>query len=187
MQTPQNPVLPWDIPTLLDLWNLDRARPRARTPGTLPYAAANSGTAPPTDCMRIPRLSIIPQLSQLRSLQAMASDDGPIGILSAMPQEVAKLQEHVTDQQVRLACGTVAALASATDSVRCPAQEHKFGIFSFTTGTLEGKKVVFAFSNIGMTFCASVVRCAPSHSRRRLSVPPNATRPLCATPYAARL
>ena len=117
----------------------------------------------------------------------MASDDGPIGILSAMPQEVAKLQEHVTDQQVRFARDTAAGLAStSSDSVRCPAQEHKFGIFSFTTGTLEGKKVVFAFSNIGMTFCASVVRCAPSHSRRRLSVPPNATRPLCATPYAAR-
>jgi len=110
----------------------------------------------------------------------MASDDGPIGILSAMPQEVAKLQEHVTDQQVRLACGTAAGLASASDSVRCPAQEHKFGIFSFTTGTLEGKKVVFAFSNIGMTFCASVVRYVPSHRRRRLSVPPNATR----LPYA---
>ena len=110
----------------------------------------------------------------------MASDDGPIGILSAMPQEVAKLQEHVTDQQVRLACGTAAGLASASDSIRCPAQEHKFGIFSFTTGTLEGKKVVFAFSNIGMTFCASVVRYVPSHRRRRLSVPPNATRP----PYA---
>jgi hypothetical protein len=29
----------------------------------------------------------------------MASD-GPIGILSAMPAEVAKLSEHVTDQQV---------------------------------------------------------------------------------------
>lgn len=70
----------------------------------------------------------------------MASDDGPIGILSAMPQEVAKLQEHVTDQQ-----------------------EHKFGIFSFTTGTLEGKKVVFAFSNIGMTFCASVATTMCNH------------------------
>ena len=65
------------------------------------------------------------------------------------------------------------------DSVRCPAQEHKFGIFSFTTGSLEGKKVVFAFSNVGMTFCASVVRHAPC---RPLSVPPNAMR--YATRYA---
>ena len=111
----------------------------------------------------------------------MASDDGPIGILSAMPQEVAKLQEHVTDQQVRFARDTAAGLAStSSDSVRCPAQEHKFGIFSFTTGSLEGKKVVFAFSNVGMTFCASVVRHAPSHP---LSVSPNAT-PRCATPHA---
>ena len=113
----------------------------------------------------------------------MASDDGPIGILSAMPQEVAKLQEHVTDQQVRLARDTAARLASASsDSVRCPAQEHKFGIFSLTTGSLEGKKVVFAFSNVGMVFCASVVRHAPSRRDRPLSVPPNAMR--YATRYA---
>ena len=116
----------------------------------------------------------------------MASDDGPIGILSAMPQEVAKLQEHVTDQRVRLARDTAARLASASsDSVRCPAQEHKFGIFSFTTGSLEGKKVVFAFSNVGMVFCASVVRHAPSRRDRPLSVPPNAMRyATCYAPHA---
>ena len=66
--------------------------------------------------------------------------DGPIGILSAMPQEVSKLKENVTDQQ-----------------------EHKFGIFSFTTGTLEGKPVVFAFSNIGTVFCASVATTMCNH------------------------
>ena len=58
-----------------------------------------------------------------------------LGILAAMPPEIAKLQGAVTDQV-----------------------EHKRGsVFTFTTGTLAGKPVVFAAANIGMVFAASAV------------------------------
>ena len=56
-----------------------------------------------------------------------------IGILAAMPQEVAKLRENVSDQV-----------------------EHKHGdIFTFVTGILVGKPIVFAAANVGMVFAGS--------------------------------
>ena len=55
------------------------------------------------------------------------------GILAAMPQEVAELSKHVTGQR-----------------------EHKRGsIFTFVTGELDGKPVVYAAANVGMVFAAS--------------------------------
>jgi len=58
-----------------------------------------------------------------------------IGILAAMPPEVAKLKEAVSNQQ-----------------------EHKRGeVFTFTTGELAGKPVVFAPGNVGMVFAGSAV------------------------------
>lgn len=54
------------------------------------------------------------------------ADEPPIGIMAAMPVEVAKLQEHVTDKE-----------------------EHSFGkVFTFTTGKLCGRPVVFAPANV---------------------------------------
>ena len=48
-----------------------------------------------------------------------------IGIMAAMPVEVEKLKQHVTDQQ-----------------------EHKHGsCYTFVTGKLAGKQVVFAPAN----------------------------------------
>ena len=55
-----------------------------------------------------------------------------IGILAAMPQEIVKLEESVTDQV-----------------------KTQKGIFSFTTGKLGGKDVVFGAANIGMVFAGS--------------------------------
>ena len=55
-----------------------------------------------------------------------------IGILAAMPQEIVKLEENVTDQV-----------------------KTQKGIFSFTTGKLGGKDVVFGAANIGMVFAGS--------------------------------
>ena len=48
-----------------------------------------------------------------------------IGLLAAMPPEIAKLEEHVENQV-----------------------KHQRGMFEFTTGTLDGKDVVFAASNV---------------------------------------
>ena len=56
-----------------------------------------------------------------------------IGILAAMPQEIAKLKETVQGQ----------------------ADFQKGSVFTFTTGTLEGKPVVFAAANIGTVFAGS--------------------------------
>uniref|UniRef100_A0A7S4I429 adenosylhomocysteine nucleosidase n=1 Tax=Prymnesium polylepis TaxID=72548 RepID=A0A7S4I429_9EUKA len=51
-----------------------------------------------------------------------------------MPVEVEKLKQHVTEQQ-----------------------EHKHGgVFTYTTGKLAGKSVVFAPANVGMVFAGSV-------------------------------
>eukprot|EP00966_Prymnesium_polylepis_P282684 6531886-Prymnesium_polylepis.1 len=51
---------------------------------------------------------------------------GTIGIMAAMPVEVEKLKQHVTEQQ-----------------------EHKHGgVFTYTTGKLAGKSVVFAPANV---------------------------------------
>ena len=58
------------------------------------------------------------------------------------------------------------------DQLAAHTQEHKFGMFSFTTGTLEGKPVVYAFSNVGTVFSASAV------STRLVAPSPRAGRPL---------
>ena len=56
-----------------------------------------------------------------------------LGILAAMPSELAKLEEAVADQQV-----------------------HKLSdVFSFTTGTLENRNVVYGAANVGTVFAAS--------------------------------
>jgi len=56
-----------------------------------------------------------------------------LGILAAMPQEIEKLKANVTEQQ-----------------------EHKRGsIFTFTTGMLEGRPVVFGAANVGTVFAGS--------------------------------
>jgi len=56
-----------------------------------------------------------------------------LGILAAMPEEVAKLKANVQEQQ-----------------------EHPRGsVFTFTTGQLEGRPVVFAAAGIGMVFAGS--------------------------------
>ena len=55
-----------------------------------------------------------------------------LGILAAMPPEVEKLKQNVDAQE-----------------------EHKYGVFTFTTGTLMGRPVVFAAANIGMVFAGS--------------------------------
>lgn len=63
-------------------------------------------------------------LTQLAS--AMAHPPKRLGILAAMPQEVAKLKANVTDQV-----------------------EHKRGsVFEFVTGRLEGREVVFGAANV---------------------------------------
>lgn len=49
-----------------------------------------------------------------------------------MPQEIAKLKEHVLDQE-----------------------DHARGVFTFTTGTLAGRAVVFAAANVGLVFASS--------------------------------
>jgi len=56
-----------------------------------------------------------------------------LGILAAMPEEIAKLKEFVTEQEV-----------------------HKRGaVFEFVTGKLDGRPVVFGASGIGMVFASS--------------------------------
>ena len=58
------------------------------------------------------------------SEEAMA--EAPIGIMAAMPVEIEKLKAHVTEQV-----------------------EHKFGsVFTFTTGKLSGRAVVFASAGV---------------------------------------
>jgi len=56
-----------------------------------------------------------------------------LGLLAAMPEEVKKLEANVQGQQ-----------------------QHKRGaVFTFTTGTLHGKPVVFAAAGVGMVFAGS--------------------------------
>ena len=56
----------------------------------------------------------------------MASTVSRLGILAAMPQEVAKLKANVAEQEV-----------------------HKRGeVFEFITGTLAGRPVVFGAANV---------------------------------------
>jgi len=65
----------------------------------------------------------------------MVRSEARLGILSAMPSEIARLRECVLEQV-----------------------EYKRGeCFSFSTGVLEGKPVVFGASGVGMVFAASAV------------------------------
>ena len=48
-----------------------------------------------------------------------------LGLLAAMPPEIEKLKQNVDGQE-----------------------DHKHGIFTFTTGTLAGRPVVFAAANV---------------------------------------
>jgi adenosylhomocysteine nucleosidase len=57
-----------------------------------------------------------------------------LGILGAMPPEIALLREHTTDHV-----------------------EHQYGIFSFTEAKLGERPVVFASSHVGASYSASVV------------------------------
>ena len=64
-----------------------------------------------------------------------------LGILAAMPAEIAKLKANVTNQS-----------------------EQNFGnAFTYTTGSLCGKEVVFAAANVGMVFAASAVTTMINH------------------------
>ena len=64
-----------------------------------------------------------------------------IGILAAMPAEIEMLKKHVTEQS-----------------------EHSFGaVFSFTTGKLRGKPVVFGAANVGFIFASSAVTTMINH------------------------
>ena len=64
-----------------------------------------------------------------------------IGILAAMPAEIEMLKKHVTQQT-----------------------EHTFGtVFTFTTGKLRGKPVVFGAANVGFIFASSAVTTMINH------------------------
>jgi hypothetical protein len=67
-----------------------------------------------------------PSLGFVRSIRSAMSITPRLGILAAMPPEIEKLKQHVENQE-----------------------DHKHGsAFTFTTGTLGGRPVVFAAANV---------------------------------------
>eukprot|EP00310_Coccolithus_braarudii_P020385 CAMPEP_0183355452 /NCGR_PEP_ID=MMETSP0164_2-20130417/40451_1 /TAXON_ID=221442 /ORGANISM="Coccolithus pelagicus ssp braarudi, Strain PLY182g" /LENGTH=251 /DNA_ID=CAMNT_0025528571 /DNA_START=14 /DNA_END=769 /DNA_ORIENTATION=+ len=65
----------------------------------------------------------------------MATSVSRFGILAAMPAEIEELKKHVTKQET-----------------------HKRGaVFTFVTGELCGKQVVFGAANVGLVFASSAV------------------------------
>ena len=73
------------------------------------------------------------------------SDTGAmvVGIMAAMPVEVEKLKQNVTAQE-----------------------EHKHGMYTFTTGQLVGKPVVFAPANVRRACQQPTATSATTHQRR---------------------
>jgi hypothetical protein len=80
-----------------------------------------------TDCKREDaRLKPARRARRSRSIRSAMSITPRLGILAAMPPEIEKLKQHVENQE-----------------------DHKHGsAFTFTTGTLGGRPVVFAAANV---------------------------------------
>jgi adenosylhomocysteine nucleosidase len=75
-----------------------------------------------------------PAMSSSPTAATYARGDGRIGLVGALPEEIAKLAEHVTGQA-----------------------EHAHGAhISVVTGTLHGRPVAFAKSGVGMVAAAAV-------------------------------